>query len=383
MNDAQPNTNLGVPVPVDIAAIEQQLKALWKSAAANETEGAVILARSCNLVVFAQNRAEAQAILPLLARIAEWHPSRSIIFYRESDEESAGHPVTPHVHAWISAQCSTPLSGGRQVCSETVTLAARTNAIDDLLSTLVSLLIPDLPVFLYWRSFRASDPELVRRMAQLAQMLIVDSHTSKDDPANRQGLLELLIDLGADIPVRDLNWARLNAWRDLIAQFFDPPEARPLVREISEVEIYRDISAAGNIPTRTLLLTGWLAGRLSWERLSAERSGDQWMSRWRSRSGEVLVRSMGNLAGSERTPGISSMILRTRCGASFSAVREKGCSYITSVSRGLTSTLTHSVPQGSMDEAAMLADELSMFGKDEGFQAALAEALSLEKSFSK
>jgi glucose-6-phosphate dehydrogenase assembly protein OpcA len=381
MSEPKKIINLGTPVQIDIAVIEQELRAFWKSASQPEGDGGVIRACSCNFVVFAQDREEAQAILPVLARVAEWHPSRAIIVYRESDEESVGHPPTPHVHAWISVQCSMPRSGGQHICSEAITLAARTNAITDQLNTLVSLLIPDLPVFLYWRSFLASDRELVERMARLAQLLIVDSHATKNDPENRARLLELLTALPDEIAVRDLNWARLTAWRDLVAQFFDPPDLRRQAYEIEELEISRDISGHGSIPTRTLLLTGWLASRLNWQRLSAERLGDHWTSRWRSRSGDVLVHFTGNLAESDEAPGISTIVLRTRSGLKFSAVREKGSSCITVVSSGESLSLVHSVPQESMDEATLLVRELSITGKDSGFQSALVEALALEKSF--
>ncbi len=381
MSESKQITNLGVPVAVDVASIEQELRALWKSASTGDAEGAVIRACSCNLVAFAQDRFEANAILPVLGKVAEWHPSRSIVVYRESDEESVGHPATPHVHAWISARCSVPLAGGQQICSEEITLAARTNAISDLLNTLVSLLIPDLPVFLYWRSFKASDQELMGRMARLTRLLIVDSHASKDDPATRERLLELLTALPGEVAVRDLNWARLTAWRDLVTQFFDPPEMRHRAREIAEVEIFRDISHTGSIPTRTLLLTGWLASRLNWRLLSASRTGDRWTSRWRSGAGEVLVRFTGDLAESDEAPGISSIVLKTGSGTEFSAVREKGASCITARSQGTTPSLVHSVPQESMDEATLLVRELSILGKDLGYQSALAEAQALEKSF--
>jgi len=381
MSESKPVVNLGVPVAVEVSAIEQELRALWKAASAGEGEGAVIRACSSNLVVFAQDRTEAGLVLSVLGKVGEWYPSRAIIVYRESDEESVGHPVTPHVHAWISAQCSIPLAGGQQICSEEITLAARTNAISDLLNTLVSLLIPDLPVFLYSRSFKATDQELVARMARLAQLLIVDSHAAKDDPTARERLLELLTTLPGEVGVRDLNWARLTAWRDLVTQFFDPPEMRAQVREIAEVEIFRDISDKGSIPTRTLLLTGWLASRLNWKRLSAARTGDRWTSHWGSASGEVTVHFTGNLAESDEIPGISSIVLRTRSGAEFSAVRQKGSSAITAVSPGPSGFLVHSVPQESMDEATLLVRELSILGKDVGYQCALTEALALEKSF--
>ncbi len=381
MSDSKPVVNLGVPVAVEVSAIEKELRSLWKAASEGEGEGAVIRACSCNLVVFAQDRAEANLVLPMLGNVAEWFPSRAIIVYRESDAESAGHLAESHVHAWISAQCTVPLAGGQQICSEEITLAARTDAISDLLNTLVSLLVPDLPVFLYWRSFRASDQELVARMARLAQLLIVDSHAAKDDPTARERLLELLATLPEEVGVRDLNWARLTAWRDLVTQFFDPPDLRSQVREIAEVEIFRDISGKGSIPTRTLLLTGWLASRLDWQRLSAERTGDRWASRWRYRNGEVTVSFTGNLAESDDNPGISSIKLRTRSGIEFSAIREKGSSFIKAVSPSPTGSLVRSVPQESMDEATLLVRELSILGKDVGYQCALTEALALEKSF--
>jgi glucose-6-phosphate dehydrogenase assembly protein OpcA len=382
MSETNQIVNLGTPVQIDIAVIEQELRNLWNSASQTEGEGGIIRACSCNLIVFAQDRAEAQEILPVLARVAEWHPSRAVIFYRESDEESIGHPPTPHVHAWISVQCSMPRYGGQHVCSETITLAARTNAISDLLNTLVSLLIPDLPVFLYWRSFLASDRELVERMVHLAQLLIVDSHASKDDSTNRERLLDFLTGLPEEIAVRDLNWARLTAWRDLVAQFFDPPELRKQAYDISDLEIVRDISGHGSLPTRTLLLTGWLASRLNWRPLAAERLGDSWTSRWLSDAGEVSVHFSGNLAESDESPGISTIVLRTRSGFKYSAVREKGSSCITVLSSRESGSLVHSVPQESMDEANLLVRELSINGKDLGFQSALVEALALEKRFS-
>jgi len=380
---SEPNqiTNLGTPVQIDIAVIEQELRTLWNSASQSENEGGIIRACSCNLVVFAQDRREAQEILPVLARVAEFHPCRAIIAYRESDEESIGHPPTPHVHAWISVQCSVPRSGGQHVCSETITLAARTNAITDQLNTVVSLLIPDLPVFLYWRSSLASDRELVGKMVRMAQLLIVDSHASKNDSQNRGLLLEFLTTLPEEIAVRDLNWARLTAWRDLVAQFFDPPDLRRQAYEIADLEIFRDISGHGSIPTRTLLLTGWLASRLNWRLVGASRLGDHWTSHWQSNTGEVSVHFTGNLAESDESPGISSIVLRTRPGLRFSAVREKGSTCITVVTSRESGSLVHSVPQESMDEAALLVRELSINGKDLGFHGALVEALALEKSF--
>jgi len=372
--------NLGVPVPVDVAQIEQELTSLWKSASEREGEGAVMRACSCNLVAIALDEKEAVSLASVLAKVSEFHPCRSIIAYRE---ENGGNPVGVEagMRAWLSAQCFAPVAGGPQVCCEAIAIAARGKAAGDLPNTLVSLLVPDLPAFVYWRSFRSPDQELVNRIAQFSDLLIVDSHASKEDLENRERLLELLRNPPAGISIRDLNWSRLTAWRDLIAQFFDVPSNRRHVWEISEIEICRAVARPGNVPTRTLLLIGWLAARLNWKQVSAERNGDEWLSRWQSASGDVVVRLTGSSAGAAQTADIQSVRLRTRSGVTFSVTQEKGSSCMSATSHTPASVLVHTVPRDSMDEATLLIRELSIAGEDAGFQAALAAGLELEKSF--
>ena len=139
-------TNLGTPVAVDAATIEAELTGLWKTASDSEAERAVIRACSCNLVVIARDEREAEALPPVLLEISKWHPSRSIIAFRD-DAGAAARPDP--IRAWISAQCAVPFAGAPEVCCEAIAVAARGSALDNLPDTVVSLLIPDLPLFVY------------------------------------------------------------------------------------------------------------------------------------------------------------------------------------------------------------------------------------------
>jgi glucose-6-phosphate dehydrogenase assembly protein OpcA len=336
---------------------------------------------SCNIVVLAQNQKEAASLPSVLAEVSEWHPCRSLIAYHEDNGRLHEAQMDAPMQAWISAQCWLPFAGGPQICCEAITVAARGDAAHDLPNTLVSLLVPDLPVFLYWRSFRISDQELIEGLAQFSDLLIVDSHASKDNLAERERLLDLLRHPPGGVPIRDLNWSRLTAWRELIAQFFDPPGARHYAHEISEIEVRRFVAKPGNVPTRTLLLIAWLATRLKWRRISAERRGDEWISRWENKAGEVLVRLVGSYATSSQAPGIQGITLRTRTGASFTVVQEAGATCLTATASIHGSVLVHSVPKDPLDEATLLSRELSIAGEDQGFQIALTEALELEKAF--
>jgi glucose-6-phosphate dehydrogenase assembly protein OpcA len=372
-------SNLGMPVAVDATVIEEELTSLWKPE--GEADRSAIRACSCNLVVIAHDRRESELLPELLAPIAEWHPCRSLVAYREDEIPGSGDAGDAGMRAWIHAQCSVSPAGGPHTCCEAVTVAARGGLVADLPNILVSLLVPDLPVFLYWRSFKADDQELAVKAADFADLLIVDSHAAKDDARSRERLLSLLTQGREGLGIRDLNWSRLTAWRDLITQFFDPPALRRYAREICEVEVVRSVASAENIPTRTLLLTGWLASRLNWKRISAQRQDGQWISRWNSANGEIVVRFSGSPTEPNQAPGIASIILRTRNGPSFAVIREKGSSCITARTEGLGPTLVHSVTEEARDEVLLLVRELSLAGQDQGFSQALAEAVALERSF--
>jgi glucose-6-phosphate dehydrogenase assembly protein OpcA len=66
--------------------------------------------------------------------------------------------------------------------------------------------------------------------------------------------------------ISDLNWARLTAWRALLAGFYDVADYRPLLSKLKQVTIRYAPSAKdpSAIPARALLLGGWLASRLGW-----------------------------------------------------------------------------------------------------------------------
>jgi|GEM_PF-2782652 len=160
-----------------------------------------------------------------------------------------------------------------------------------------------------------------------------------------------------------------------------PPSLRHYVREIGEVEICRNLEAPGSLPTRTLLLIGWLASSLGWERLSAHRSGDEWVSRWKSGSGQVIARFTGSITGEGKPSGISAVTLRTRSGAVFSVSRKEGEPRIIATVAGIDSALSHSVIEEPMDEASLLIRELSVIGRDHVFESAFDLATALEGSF--
>jgi glucose-6-phosphate dehydrogenase assembly protein OpcA len=369
--------NPGTPVAADASAIEQELRSLWKSAPQDEASAPMIRACAGNIITLAAGRIDAGHLLNLLPGVAQQHPLRSLVAYWGKAQDLPEIPGDIPLGAWISAQCSIPVAGGPQVCSEVITLAAAEGIEDTVTNLLASILIPDLPVYIYLPCFTPALARVAARLANWANLLILDSRNSGYGPARKAGIAQLLASPPAGVPVRDLQWARLTAWRDLVSQFFDAPDRRSLPYQISRVEIAADRPAAAAISSAALLLAGWLAARLGWVARSAEPDDGRLLMRFDSENGEVLT-SFPAVPEHAGNPSLESIALHTRTGRTFTVKLDRPSSCLASAAGDDSAAeVLHAIPDEELNEANLLVKELSIAGEDPGFHEALGQAMAI------
>ena len=110
------------------------------------------------------------------------------------------------------------------------------------------------------RAVVASRPRRTRwqELLPLIDVLLIDS----DDPPEPDEAFETARRLADDVYLVDLAWLRTTPWRERLAASFDVPDRLPCLPRLSELEVrHRGGSTASG-----LLLAGWLATRLHWER---------------------------------------------------------------------------------------------------------------------
>lgn len=252
----------GEPRAADLAEIESELSALWRSAAEDPTlQNAVTRACALTLIIYVESEEAAQEINELISDVTRQNPCRAIVMIAEPDAASEG------LEAWISAHCHLPTAGEKQVCSEQVTIRARREAVENLGSIVLPLTVSGLPVHFWWRAGRFSPPAYFDQILRVANHLIVDS-ARFPNPGLDLRELRAWIDKFPEPPaVTDLNWARITPWRGLIAQCFDAPERRPYLDRLTEVriEFEKESPRLNTQRTQGLLLSGWIASRLNWD----------------------------------------------------------------------------------------------------------------------
>ncbi len=127
---------------------------MWAEMSAPEdgAEGAEVkqpmgVVRACvlNLVVYAEG-AEARAeVDDLLGAVIERHPCRAIVLAAERGA------AVPMLEAFVSTRCQLSARGRKRICGEQITIEAAGTAVETAATAVAPLLVPDVPVFLWWK----------------------------------------------------------------------------------------------------------------------------------------------------------------------------------------------------------------------------------------
>ncbi len=262
----------GTPVPVTIDYVDAQLTQLWRNVAeAAQAKGgvsAVTMAQVLNLILKADSLVATNEYIADINNITGSHPARVVAIAVDPDDSAMP------VQAWVSIHCQMPPSGGKQVCAEQIFVSGGSDAVRQIPAAVIPLLLPELPVFLWWPKGSPFDDYLFRQLEDSLDRLIVDSANFENPEGTLAKMSTRIKNASASLMPKlactDMNWGRITRWRELIAQFFDGATLRPYLDCINQVTIDFALSKHGVPANRAqaLLLAGWLASRLGWQPVS-------------------------------------------------------------------------------------------------------------------
>lgn len=369
-NEALATFKSGLPRAVNVAEIERELQSVWRAAGETGSEGAVLRASMLNFIVRISDHDSEMTAAQTVARVSTELPCRAFVLI-----DTPGTAQDPPLEAWISSHCQPAGPGGKLVCCEQITVRVTPHAVDGLPSTLLALLVPDLPTALWWPGDAMLDGPLFARLARHVDTLVVDSSEFRD-AARGLGALSRWAAQAPDLAVADLAWTRLDAWRELTAANFDAPPFAALLATVHTVEIEHD--AASGLGW---LYAGWLASRLGWS--APERDGNG--VRWAGPQGPVRMQfNTAPAAGAERPgagmmPGLRRVVLRTAEDTVFQVAQSRTHHTLleAGVERPDACPLPRLLEPAPLDAGTELVRVLSRTRRNVAFEAALHAAAAL------
>lgn len=366
----------GQGVAVDLHDIDTELTRLWGPAAEriggpdleNPHVTRIVLA---NLVVEARS-ADAARLEGVLDAVTARFPSRAIVLSRTG---APGRTLS----AEVSALCHLPAPGLPQVCSERIVLCAGPDAADLIPGAVRPLLEADLPFVLWWTDDPRSDEALFRDLAGECSRLVLDLPEGASPAALRLGL-----DPDVCSHARDVAWFGLARWRELVAQFFDPPVCQDILSRIDSVQIEATApSTAGTTPRLAVWLAAWLAGQLRWTPVGRPaRTPGGLTATFRGPGGEVAVEILTRPDPAVDVAALSTTTLTARGpdGPETFRLRRasaKGAEVRIEVDSPASCALPRVVLAPELDPARRVAAALESSRNDPPFRRALPHALWL------
>jgi len=244
---------------LDVSRIETELGKLRYLAAGEPAggEGFAIRASILNMVVYAEHEDGANNASRVIEDLASHHPSRALIIVaRPSDEDS-------HIEAQLAAHCHINADLEQQVCCEEVTLHVSGRSASHLHSIIIPLLVPDLPVYVWWTERLPEESHLLAGLVETSDRFIVDSgHFG--NPAADLLRLARLGDAHPGTTLGDLNWDRLLPWCELIQGQRQVADLHHHLASVQSVEVRYAAGGETDPVAQCFLFLSWLSGVLGW-----------------------------------------------------------------------------------------------------------------------
>jgi glucose-6-phosphate dehydrogenase assembly protein OpcA len=213
--------------------------------------------RVMTLVVAAAGESEERRALRSCRAIGAHHPSLAIIVREEPRLEKGRMDASI---ATDTHQTST----GIPVLVELVTLHVGSAAGEHLAPLVDPLLLSGVPTYVWWLGTPPFGTRGLADALKIADALVVDSAHFEKPYQSFLGLAELASSSHQHLGVADFQWQRLEPWREMIAQFFEPKDRRSFMQGIAEVGVEYVGDGRGNRIGAALLI-GWFASAFGWK----------------------------------------------------------------------------------------------------------------------
>jgi glucose-6-phosphate dehydrogenase assembly protein OpcA len=353
---------------------------MWAEMSAPKGGGrAAGVVRACvlNLVVYVAGKEECPEVNDLLEDVVERHPCRAVLLVANRAASEG------RLEAFVSTRCQLSTPGAKRICGEQITIEADGPLVDTASTAVTPLLVPDVPVFLWWKDIPHYEDKLFDRLAEMADRVVIDSASFDRPHKDMLRLAEILKE--GKLRVSDLNWGRLTSWRSLVASFWDVADYRQSLSRIERVSIEYDPpdSSHDEIAPKALLALGWIASCLGWEVTGRGSSSEAGRSQFKLSDGgrevEAVLAATDDVAG--RDGMITSLTLKTAAGDEFFVALRMSEGKLETGARlgGDGQTVGRVLAYEARTEGQRLSAELDILKRDEVFEsAAQAAARMLE-----
>lgn len=242
--------------------IEAALLKIWDSLDKTKQMRASLF----NLIVFCRLSNRTDYIRNIVQKIIDTFPCRVLFVTHDPDPNKSYLKTAVSV---IAAEGTNPT-----VCDD-IDIGVAGSDWERVPYVILPHLLPDLPVYLLWAEDPVETHPLFQPLANLSTRIIFDSESSDSLYGFSQTLLQIKEKKGHD--VADLNWGRIESWRNLLASTFDTKDRIEDLHDIKTLTITynaRETEYFCHLKIQAMYLLAFLSSRLNWQFDFVEKGND-------------------------------------------------------------------------------------------------------------
>ena len=238
---------------VPASQIQSELDSIWN---ANENKNKV-RASLFNIIFFTKKSPRDEYIHRISLKLIEKFPAR--IFFISSDPNSPENDLKTAVAVMSTEQ------GEFTITCDFIEISALGTSENQVPFVLLPHIIPDLPVFLVWTEDPGIQNPICDELKRFATRVIFDSESTEDLCRFSKSVMALQQESSCEIA--DLNWARLESWRDLLAAVFSTSEQFEKLQKTTSITITYNSQETPffcHTKIQSIYLQAWIACRMNW-----------------------------------------------------------------------------------------------------------------------
>lgn len=233
--------------------IENELLRIWHSM----DRGRQMRAGLFNLIIFNEFSSRTDYIRKIVQKIIDTFPCRVLFVSHDPD------PSKNYLKTAVSVIAA---EGKNATFCDDIDIGVAGSDWERVPYVILPHIIPDLPVYLLWAEDPSKPHPLFQPLAHLSTRIIFDSESADSLIGFSQTLLALKEQKSLDIA--DLNWGRLDGWRNLLTSAFNSSQRIHDLYDIKRLTITynaKETEFFCHLKIQAMYLLALLASRLGWK----------------------------------------------------------------------------------------------------------------------
>ncbi len=294
-----------------IGSMLDSLKSFWsRTTQTTAAESAVSHACLSNLIIYTEDILEEKHLTETIGEFVNKHPCRVILILAQPANRAAKLEASVVTH-------ESKVGAHHVVSCEQITLRVQGSGLEELPSAIQALLVPDLPIYLWWRGIFLHQRKLLESLLPFVTRFIYDGVTWTQLHHTVPEVSRYFEQFADKVAFTNFNWSRLRPWREHTADFFDPGAFEMDLPHLNRVRVeYMSVPGMEEgYQFRALLYVGWLAAQLEWEPAGSVPDRDTARLQFRNPKGIVIETELALIPQSTTTSqSIQRIVLGTQQG---------------------------------------------------------------------